>query len=149
MVNFVSPFEKWGRQRCRFRPSWHYSVLCVVSYNSFDLWVWICSLLGKKLYNFVDPPTWNSTTNIAIPFKYHVNHTDFPHFTFFFQVELASRWATSTSRRTWNLSKMHCHFTLKPRMHSSRTLLPHKTNKVCPILFNWKLQIYVMFCLPH
>ena len=25
MANFVSPFEKWGRRRCRFRPSWHYS----------------------------------------------------------------------------------------------------------------------------
>ena len=25
MANFVSPSEKWGRLRCRFRPSWHYS----------------------------------------------------------------------------------------------------------------------------
>ena len=24
MANFVSPFEKWGRRRCRFRPSWPY-----------------------------------------------------------------------------------------------------------------------------
>ena len=24
MANFVSPFEKWGRRRCHFRPSWHY-----------------------------------------------------------------------------------------------------------------------------
>ena len=24
MANFVSPFEKWGRRRCRFRLSWHY-----------------------------------------------------------------------------------------------------------------------------
>ena len=25
MANFVSPFEKWGRRRGRFRLSWHYS----------------------------------------------------------------------------------------------------------------------------
>ena len=24
MANFVSPFEKWGRRRCRFQPSWPY-----------------------------------------------------------------------------------------------------------------------------
>ena len=24
MANIVSSFEKWGRRRCRFRPSWHY-----------------------------------------------------------------------------------------------------------------------------
>ena len=24
MTNFVSRFEKWGRRRCHFRPSWHY-----------------------------------------------------------------------------------------------------------------------------
>ena len=24
MANFVSRFEKWGRRRCCFRPSWHY-----------------------------------------------------------------------------------------------------------------------------
>ena len=24
MANFESCFEKWGRRRCRFRPSWHY-----------------------------------------------------------------------------------------------------------------------------
>ena len=27
MANFVSPFEKWGRRRCRFRPSWPYSLV--------------------------------------------------------------------------------------------------------------------------
>ena len=29
MANFVTPFEKWGRRRCHFRPSWHYYVYCI------------------------------------------------------------------------------------------------------------------------
>ena len=29
MANFVSPFEKWGRRRCRFRLSWHYPGITV------------------------------------------------------------------------------------------------------------------------
>ena len=30
MANFVSCFEKWGRRRCRFRPSWHYPTGCLL-----------------------------------------------------------------------------------------------------------------------
>ena len=26
MANFISPFEKWGRRRCRFWLSWHYCI---------------------------------------------------------------------------------------------------------------------------
>ena len=37
MANFVSPFEKWGRRRCRFRPSWHYCVPCKSPRFSFVL----------------------------------------------------------------------------------------------------------------
>ena len=34
MANFVSPFEKWGCWRCRFRPSWHYSTVSLLNCNS-------------------------------------------------------------------------------------------------------------------
>ena len=30
MANFVSHFEKWGRRRCHFRPSWHYYWLLII-----------------------------------------------------------------------------------------------------------------------
>ena len=37
MANFVSHFEKWGRRRCRFRPSWPYYAYLVLC--CFVLWI--------------------------------------------------------------------------------------------------------------
>ena len=40
MANFVSPFEKWGRRRCRFRPSWPYSRPILIP----TCHLWLCHL---------------------------------------------------------------------------------------------------------
>ena len=36
MANFVNPFEKWGRRRCRFWPSWHYSVHLIMTWHKHN-----------------------------------------------------------------------------------------------------------------
>ena len=44
MANFVSSFEKWGRRRCRFRPSWHY---CVVMQPNNKRWCYYLEYLMR------------------------------------------------------------------------------------------------------
>ena len=45
MAKCVSPFEKWGRRRCRFRLSWHHSVMiCFYTFPVRNLnfyWRWL------------------------------------------------------------------------------------------------------------
>ena len=52
MANFVSHFEKWGRRRCRFRPSWHYLAASFFWPRTFGYTVYKNSML-KRLINLI------------------------------------------------------------------------------------------------